>query len=214
MERRRVRTLERFPFCVDPVGFGAGAITVPTMDYAMKWWWRVRKWRFTHTLTYGGTPFAAPSVDFFAHDTSFLIGGQSPPSIESGLECPQPGIATEQTDVGPPAWIWDLSALGGVSNDGVLVRVSFGISFHVDDANDLRGPGPGAEDDSTAGAVTMLFDGVAVPLFIGASSAPWVGTIDFTPIEFWPYPLPDGSEPIWDATTGAQLLPTNQTRIT
>lgn len=208
MIRRRNRTLTPFGpnLCIQPV-HSSGSILVPNIDYAYRWWWRVRKWRFEHALTYGGTPYAAPSIDFFAHDESFLIGGDGAPAFESELECRStPGIAWEDTAPGPPAWIWDLTAMTAVSYDGATVRVGFGASFHVDDANDLRGPGIGAEGDSDAGAVTMLFDGVAVPLFQSASSDPWAGTITFTPILFWGQSLPDGSQPVWDTVTGARLI--------
>lgn len=220
---RRIRRLERFPFCISS-GDGAddrGAAWLPVpaakapdgkikaMNYPLKWWYRVRKWRFSHTLEYApGFPFPAQTRDFYAHDDN--TGG--PPAQESDLErWPQPGVFGG--DSTPGEWSWSLSMFDATNqNNPVLideetgvVRIGWNFEVFVTDANFIRA-NPAVESGDLIldpGAVQMFIDGIQVEtLWRGVASAGWSGTITLTPIEYWTFPRLDGSEAIYNAETG------------
>lgn len=185
------------------------------MEYPLKWWYRVRRWRFSHTLKWApddiGPPtltfhFPATSREFYAHDD-----GGGPPGQESGLER-WPLVGVNSGDSSPSEWSWTFSMfIQTQQNNPVLVDqkgvVRIGWNFEVfrTDSNYIRA-NPAVESGDVIldpGAVQMFIDGVQVQtLWRGVSSAGWSGTINFDPIEYWTYPLLDGSEAIYNAETG------------
>lgn len=232
---RRVRTLTRFPFCIDqtPKLLPLPAVVRPDgtndlsgMDYAMKWWWRVKKWRFSHTnFVAGGAPFrASNNEEFYAHNFN-LTGGPSPPGNEGYLKRPCDGDMTFHSNYAwedggnsndpitgeppPLSWLWNFSLFLGGPSAGVGLfegeaSIAVGVSFLQEDSHILQSsPSEVGEINSPTDTPEIYIDGVRIPLmYKDADDGEWSGRVDFTPIEFWPYPLPDGSEPIYDTVTG------------
>lgn len=228
---RRVRTLTRFPFCVQPATMRLelpatirpdGTIDESGMDYAMKWWWRVRAWQFTHSDFIAGSQLfrAGQNVSFYSHDFS-IFAGPPQPGYESQLRRPCDGILTYHNDyrweVGgnspnpltglPPnlSWLWDFVLFNGVGLVDGRASINVGISFFQEDAHELRSE-PSGSIDSATDVPEIYIDGVRLPfMYKDPTDGPWSGRVDFTPTLFWTYALPDGSDPIYDELTGAVL---------
>lgn len=237
---RRVRTpITQFPFCVGtdekllelPATTRPDGVSDPSgMDYAMKWWWRVRKWNFSHTsFISGGAPFrATQNEEFFAHDFT-LTAGPPAPAAERYLKRPCDGDMTFHsnylwenggnsndpiTGLPPPlSWQWNFALFLGGPSAGVglvdgIASIAFNISFLQEDGHILQSSPSGEFGDINSPNTTaeIYIDGVRIPImYQDPDDGEWSGRVDFEPIEFWPYPLPDGSEPIYDTATGAVL---------
>jgi len=205
-----VRHLGLFPWCVSTVeenpaySFWPGSVTLST---ALKWYWRVRKWRFTGTATDGSSSVSQNQI--ILNNASYELGEFSAeqPETEKGLICAKGtrGIYNDGQDDEFGFYlydeIFDPRAIR-YDNDAVLVYPSVIATILVSGIRFSTASNPSAAANGTA-----TIDGVAFNLTAGYES-PTEGltaTIDLTPEEYWPYDPGDGLGPVYDATTGAQL---------
>jgi len=200
-----------FPWCVSTVeenpaySFWPGPVTLST---ALKWYWRVRKWRFIGTATDGYSSVSQNQI--ILNNASYELGEFSAeqPETEKGLICAKGtrGIYNDGQDDDFEFYLYDERVISlraiRYDNDAALVYPSLIATINVSGVRFST-----LSNASAAANGTATIDGVAFNLTAGYDSGTegLTATIDITPEEYWPYDPSDGLGPIYDATTGAQL---------
>ena len=202
-----VRHLGLFPWCVRTVeenpaySFYPAAVELAT---AIKWYWRVKKWRFIGTATTGSSTVSQDEI--ITNNASYELGEFSveQPTTEKGLVCGYGTLA--------------------IYNDGQDDEFGFYLYNEISDPRGIRyneqfypsviafisvdGTRFGTASIPTAAAFgTATINDIEFNLTTGDESVVpgYSATITITPEEYWPYDPNDGGGPIYDSTTGAQL---------
>jgi len=137
---------------------------------------------------------------------------------------PQPGGPSSEAHLAA-GWAIEAAVVGGggsllyffassLSDDGTSPGGSFytNPSAPVDVFFLIRFGGSIGTTPAGTSAVTVNVDGVTTGFDdTGGTFAPWSGSISMQPKLWWEYRKSDGTNPIYDATTGAVLLPGRQT---
>lgn len=168
----------------------------------LRWYWRVKRWTFSATLTgtgLGGIPISTSFEDTFFNGNNF-----SPElTTEKQLVCQRsvyyPG------DTGGPATM--LMFDEGVQEVGELYYPSLSLGY-VNGAGSIGTFLTELPDGDIPGG-TIIMDGITLPSYFQSNlyptNGPSSGSITITASEYWPYDPGDGGGPIYDSATGAQL---------
>ena len=204
-----VRHLGLFPWCVsaveqnDAYSFWPGAVAPAK---ALKWYWRVKKWRFIGEATANSVTVSQNKI--ITNNAAYEFGGFSSeePQTEKALVCAKGTRAIfNDFDLDEHGFylydeIADPRAIR--YNDEIYPSV---IAFITVDG--IRFSTTGNSAAASFGLATI--DGVALNLSTGDETVPpgFSASITITPEEYWPYDPNDGRGPIYDTATGAQLRP-------
>jgi hypothetical protein len=204
-----VRHLGLFPWCVPTVeenlaySFWPGPVELAT---ALKWYWRVKKWRFIGEATDGSVTVSQNQI--ITNNASYELGEFSveQPTTEKGLVC----------DYGTRA----------IYNDGQDDEFGLYLYDEIADPRAIR-----YNDETYPSVIAFIWvdgilfstasipnaaafglatiDGTAFNLTTGDETVTpgFSASITITPEEYWPYDPGDGLGPIYDSATGAQLRP-------
>ena len=198
-----------FPWCVPTVEVNPayslypGAVELAT---AIKWYWRVKKWRFIGTATTGISTVSQDEIITNNASYEFNEFSVEQPATEKGLVC----------DYGTLA----------IYNDGQDDEFGFYLYSEISDPRGIRyneqiypsviafisvaGTRFSTASIPTAAAFgTATINDIAFNLTTGDESVVpgYSATITITPEEYWPYDPNDGLGPVYDSATGAQLRP-------
>jgi hypothetical protein len=179
-------------------------------------YWRIRKWKFIHTLDGNNQPEEA------------VAQYQSPPTSETDLICGfsaggenktiEYGMTTEAefaTDLSVSAMtIFGFGQKGPIilQVDGALyprLNIAWeGPIRYFEETEENEGLGSSSaqiDGEEERGKLTLkvLQDEYKIPMYANSENAFYCGEIEAA--EFWEYDPGDGLGPIYDKTTGAQL---------
>lgn len=197
-----------FPWCVVPddgsnVGDGTFYPAVVSLDKAMEWYWRVKKWELVvDTVPYG--PVTASDIRF---DPTI-----DPGTTERDLICPIIGSQNRYTTGGTGViyQIWFYSGLDPVPAANAQVR-SFGGDYYpqftLDMILDVMVGTPTLStwnrSPYTPSTITMTLDGFPIPMYTTDETG--FISVDMYPTEWWPYAPTSGGADVWDTSDGSQL---------
>ena len=202
-----VRHLGLLPFCLSfsaaSGGYGSGTLGTSSpypiglnAETLLRWYWRVKRWTLSATLTgtgFGGTPISTSFEDTFFNGNAYI----SELTTEKQLVCERgvyyPG------DIESPA-IFQMFGEGVQKAEELYYpSLSFGYTNGAGFIGTSLVPG------SVSGG-TIIMDGLTLPSWLFGQFAPITsGSITITPAEYWPYDPNDGGGPIYSSSTGAQL---------
>lgn len=204
----RTHFFEKYPgFCepAPPPGALLPYVYASSDAQLLKWLVRVRSWRIEFNVTNEITAETATG-SFSVLDGSNELAGTGEFSNEIEKVCPRVTLALLSSTLTPPFFGVQFSTgLGGFVGE-------IGISEWLMKAYVRIDVGGGAvqnadQENFHRSAVAFTFDGEPQPMWEGAVGQILTGTITIDPDQYWPYARSDGSLPIWDEITGANLIP-------
>jgi hypothetical protein len=239
-----VRHLGLFPFCIidankrktdggNQIPLGEGTLyplQIP-IEEAMSWYWKVKQWKVTASITFKPSPEDLPQT---ISDEKFVIShaqtfGTLPPANiplnEKYLVCEE----ETSLDVGGNLdaiqfYLFSLTVAPVGTNDpffvermfyndngwppknvwpALFVYISYLGGLSVESIN------PNISSIKSGGKITIKASNntYTIASFVPDSAEFIDGEIEIEAIEYWPYDPGDGLGPIYDSTTGAQLRP-------
>ena len=207
-----VRHLGLFPWCIPTVEANPPFSLYPVSagndsDVSLKWYWRVKTWRFVGTATIGSASVSQNTLmsNNAAYEDGVYIVPQ--PENEKGLVCAQGtrAIHNRFADDEFGFYLYDAIAdprgifFSGNFYPSVIAYITCG-GVLFSSASDTTPP------PATFGTATI--DGLSFSLTTGGTLTPgYSASITITAEEYWPYDPGDGGGPIYDSATGAQLRP-------
>ena len=217
MSKATGKHLGLFPFCIanefpDDLGGLPVERIYPIgveLDRAVKWFWRVKKWKAVYTLN----DFSKEVIFWNNGVSTFVVntgGGLSyfdtlNPETEKDLICK---IGTRFAEY------FEFNSGFSFSLFSVVLHASQQPQPAVVRQGDLYYPRFGCEIlhgidyMSTIGIIVedipidIDLDGITVPAFLTNADS---GSLSISIHEYWPYDPEDGRGPIYDSATGAQL---------
>lgn len=205
-----VRHLGLFPWCVPTVDQNAPYSAHPAavdLETAMKWFWRVKSWRFVGTATLNDKTVTQNQI--ILNNAVYEEGDYSvpQPQSESGIVCVR-GTRGVYNDFEVDGFGFYLFGEAISQNPAIYYQgqlyPQIAAFIRVDDI----GFGTITTTEGAVSAGTMSIDGISLSLTLGETSPAPPGSsasITVTAEEYWPYDPGDGLGPIYDSTTGDKL---------
>ena len=222
----RSRSINAFPWAsLNPTDPQNAPISIP-FEKGIKWYWRVKLWGFTFSVSDGVNLWADAATFAWDYTNNAETGPISGfPANEQKLPIGWQMYNQFVSVTTPSAFQFTFRffsvAIGGVDPS---IQYAAGIVFTNQDGEcqpwlRLESNGGNLISGSStnpdpllykASAVTFYIDGEPVQMWeiLGAT---FTGSITLNPSQFWKYDKADLSRPIWDAATGAELLDPHQT---
>jgi hypothetical protein len=186
------------------VGSGTQWPVGVSLETALKWYWRVKRWQAVSDLIYtplvgDPTHYTGTSVPFGRTDNDNEPFADETQIICSDTQMQLSGSFTE-------GFFGDNLDLWSIANwMGVQVYQSAGLYWLRMQYSSI----PLGTHDAGALAVAdakLYIDGVEVDLYCD-DLVTITGSIVVSPYEYWPHDPGDGGGPVWDSATGALLRP-------
>ncbi len=198
-----------FPWCIPTISqnpaFSYHPVAVD-LEKAMKWFWRVKSWRFVGTANFSGETVSQNQV--ILNNAIFDEGVylQQQPQSERGIVCVKETVGvynyTEPNQFSMYLFIDFFPTNSRTVYFGNQLYPQFAATISVDGVSCST-----ASDNENALQVGVAtIDGVTCPLTLGEDVyVDFSASITITPEEYWPYDPEDGGGPIYDSATGARI---------
>lgn len=187
-----VRHIGLFPFCPlendDPVGANTHYPIGVELETAMRWYWRVKTWSVTGSITKTATETVTGQMTVQAVSEKELVcnGGIFDSLDNAGTTAALLFFLSihKRDDLFYPELVVELV---GATSSPILHTLEDGAGTSPVSGN------------------FVTFDGIAVPCFRGNGAT--AASLTIAPYQYHAYDPGDGAGPIYDSTTGAQLRP-------
>lgn len=193
--------------------------TLSIQEYA-SWYYNIRQWTFAYGITY--FPLAAPPITVsgsYAIELNFFTGGSADiPIDEQHLGLPHELVGQDISSVVQlfQPFAAGAGALAQVQHTGTNELLGWQPFFSCAVAGTpgvFTDPnGPGIPNVTSLAAATGAMAGHSFDLYFisddgfNTYTSP-TGSVVITPLSYWEYRRSDGTNPMFNATTGAVLLP-------